>query len=36
MNFPSELLGNIIGNAMAAIDDIKRDPIGFLLNIVAA
>ena len=36
MNFPSELLGNIIANAMAAIEDIKRDPIQFLKNIVEA
>ncbi|MEV6596429.1 DUF4157 domain-containing protein [Actinoplanes sp. NPDC051346] len=36
MNFPSELLGSIISNAMAAIEDIKRDPVGFLLNMIAA
>jgi Domain of unknown function (DUF4157) len=36
MNFPSELLGSIISNAMAAIDDIERDPVGFLLNMIAA
>ncbi|KQY25005.1 hypothetical protein ASD16_05965 [Cellulomonas sp. Root485] len=36
MNFPSELLGNIIANATAAIEDIKNDPVGFLKNVVAA
>ncbi|HET9517611.1 MAG TPA: hypothetical protein VFO77_07805, partial [Actinoplanes sp.] len=36
MNFPSEVLGSIISNAMAAIDDIQRDPVGFLLNMIAA
>ncbi|MFI7601339.1 DUF4157 domain-containing protein [Actinoplanes sp. NPDC049681] len=36
MNFPSELLGSIISNAMAAIEDIERDPVGFLLNMIAA
>ena len=36
MNFPSELIGNIVANAMAAIDDIKRDPIQFLQNVVLA
>ncbi|MCA2218210.1 eCIS core domain-containing protein [Jidongwangia harbinensis] len=36
MNFPSELLGSIISNAMAAIEDIKRDPVAFLLNLIAA
>jgi Domain of unknown function (DUF4157) len=36
MNFPSELLGSIISNAMAAIEDIQRDPVGFLLNMIAA
>jgi hypothetical protein len=36
MNFPSELLGSIISNAMAAIEDIKRDPVAFLLNMIAA
>jgi hypothetical protein len=36
MNFPTELLGNIIANAMAAIEDITRDPIGFLKNVVLA
>lgn len=36
MNFPSDLVGSIVANAMAAIEDIKRDPIGFLLNMLAA
>ncbi|KRE60007.1 hypothetical protein ASG92_22245 [Arthrobacter sp. Soil736] len=36
MNFPTKLLNNIIANVLAAIDDIRRDPIGFLKNIVAA
>ena len=36
MNFPTDLLGNIVANAMAAIEDIKRDPVGFLKNIVLA
>lgn len=36
MNFPSELLGSIIANAKAAYADIKKDPIGFLKNVLAA
>jgi hypothetical protein len=36
MNFPSQLLGNIVSNAMSAIDDIERDPVAFLLNMLAA
>ncbi len=36
MNFPSELLGSIISNVLAAIADIRRDPVGFLVNLVAA
>ena len=36
MNFPTELIGNIIANAMAAIEDIKRDPIEFLKNLLLA
>jgi hypothetical protein len=36
MNFPPEILGSIIGNAMAAIEDIKRDPVAFLLNMLQA
>jgi hypothetical protein len=36
MNFPFDLIGNIITRALEAIDDIKRDPIGFLKNILRA
>lgn len=36
MNFPFDLIGNIITRAMGAIEDIKRDPIGFLKNILRA
>ena len=36
MNFPSDLLGSIIANAMAAIEDIKKDPVAFLLNMLEA
>ena len=36
MNFPSELLGSVISNTMQAIEDIKRDPVAFLLNMVEA
>jgi Domain of unknown function (DUF4157)/DNA/RNA non-specific endonuclease len=36
MNFPSELLGSVISNTMQAIADIRRDPVGFLLNMVEA
>lgn len=36
MNFPSELLGSIIANAVQAIDDIMADPIGFLVNMLEA
>nr|WP_179419271.1 DUF4157 domain-containing protein [Streptomyces sp. TLI_235] len=36
MNFPSDLLGSIIANAMSAIEDIKRDPAQFLLNMLQA
>lgn len=36
MNFPSDLLGSIISNAMQAIDDIQRDPVGFLVNMLSA
>ena len=32
MNFPIDLIGQIINNAMQAYQDIKRDPIGFLKN----
>ena len=36
MNFPSELVGSIISNAMAAIDDIQRDPVAFFVNMLQA
>ena len=36
MNFPSELLANVIANTKAAITDIQRDPVGFLLNMMEA
>jgi Domain of unknown function (DUF4157) len=34
MHFPTDLIGSIITNAMQAIDDIKRDPVGFLTNLL--
>ena len=36
MNFPPDLLGSIINHAMAAIEDIKRDPVAFLVNMLEA
>ena len=36
MNFPFDLISNIINRAMGAIEDIKKDPIGFLKNILLA
>ncbi|WP_378176245.1 DUF4157 domain-containing protein [Aquimarina sp. SS2-1] len=36
MNFPFDLIQNIITRSLQAIDDIKRDPIGFLKNILRA
>lgn len=36
MNFPIDLITSIISSALEAIDDIKRDPIGFLRNILRA
>lgn len=36
MNFPSDLLGSIISKAMQAIEDIQRDPVGFLMNMLEA
>ncbi|MFD0861694.1 DUF4157 domain-containing protein [Sungkyunkwania multivorans] len=36
MNIPPEMVGNIIANAMSAFEDIKNDPIGFLLNLMNA
>jgi hypothetical protein len=36
MNFPSDLLASIITQTVQAIDDIQRDPVGFLLRMVEA
>ncbi|WP_213009737.1 eCIS core domain-containing protein [Paractinoplanes toevensis] len=36
MNFPPGILDSIISNAMAAIEDIKRDPVAFLMNMLEA
>nr|MDQ3822723.1 DUF4157 domain-containing protein [Actinomycetota bacterium] len=36
MNFPSDLLGSIISNTVQAIEDIKRDPVAFIKNMLAA
>lgn len=36
MNFPFDLINNIITRAMAAFERIKRDPIGFLKNLLKA
>jgi hypothetical protein len=36
MKFPTDLIGHIITNAMAAFERIKADPIGFLMNMLAA
>lgn len=36
MNFPIDLIRNIISRAIQAIGDIKRDPIGFLMNMLRA
>ncbi|MCP4494535.1 MAG: DUF4157 domain-containing protein [Gammaproteobacteria bacterium] len=36
MNFPLALISNIISKALQAFDDIKRDPIGFLKNLLRA
>ncbi|MDY8138081.1 DUF4157 domain-containing protein [Aquimarina sp. 2201CG5-10] len=36
MNFPTELIGSIIANTVQAFNDIKRDPVAFLLNLIAA
>ena len=36
MNFPFETIRSIVSNAMQAYEDIKADPIGFFLNLLAA
>jgi hypothetical protein len=36
MNFPFDLINNIIAKAMQAFEMIKRDPVGFLKNLLRA
>lgn len=36
MNFPFDLIGQIVDRAMQAYEDIKRDPIAFLKNLIKA
>lgn len=36
MNFPLDIIQRIIANAMQAFEDIQRDPVGFLKNMLAA
>ncbi len=36
MNFPIDLIGEIIANVQAAFEKIKEDPVQFLLNMIAA
>ncbi len=36
MNFPFDLISNIINKTISAFQSIKRDPIGFLKNILSA
>jgi hypothetical protein len=36
MNFPSDLLANIIANIERAVADIQRDPVQFILNMLEA
>ncbi|WDE09538.1 eCIS core domain-containing protein [Thalassomonas haliotis] len=36
MGFPTDLVVNIVNRAMQAFADIKRDPIGFILNLLKA
>ncbi|SEG25554.1 eCIS core domain-containing protein [Algoriphagus boritolerans] len=36
MNFPIDTVNQIIANARSAFEDIKRDPIGFLKNLLRA
>jgi len=36
MNFPFDIINNIITRAMAAFERIKRDPVGFLKNLLRA
>lgn len=36
MGIPPAMIGNIIANAMSAFEDIKNDPVGFLMNLMDA
>ncbi|MEU9001675.1 DUF4157 domain-containing protein [Streptomyces sp. NPDC048551] len=36
MNFPTDLLARILANVQRAIEDIKRDPVAFLLRMLEA
>lgn len=36
MNFPTDLIANIIAKAMQAFEMIKRNPVGFLKNLLSA
>lgn len=36
MNFPSDLIGSIISNAMQAFESIKNDPVAFIKNMLLA
>jgi len=36
MSFPTEILASIISKALQAFEDIKRDPIAFIMNMLAA
>jgi hypothetical protein len=36
MNLPSDLMASIINHAMQAIEDIKKDPVAFLMNMLQA
>ena len=36
MGIPPDMIGNIIANAMSAFEDIKNDPVGFLMNLLDA
>lgn len=36
MGIPPAMIGNIITNAMSAFEDIKNDPVGFLINLMDA
>lgn len=36
MNFPFQIIRSIVDNAMQAYQDIRRDPVGFFLNLMTA